>query len=95
MRLHENNCDISLFLQINYSLNFLTQSTQFMHTVSKYGNTIICANIMAAMKDFVISKKINYTCIALGQNKFVLSNSSIAMNVKRHYTSYVRVKNAL
>jgi len=95
MRLYGNNCDISLFLQIDYSLNFLTQFTQSIQTVSKYGNAIIYANVMVTIEDFVISKKINYAYIALSQNKFVLPNLPITVNVKRHYTSYIKIKKHL
>jgi len=51
-----------------------------MKTILKYDNTIPCANTMAAMKDFIVSKEINYTCMASSQNRFVLPNSSIAVN---------------
>ena len=50
---------------------------------------------MVTIEDFVIEKKINYACIALSQNKFVLSNLPIAVNVKRHYTSYIKIKKHL
>ena len=36
------------------------------------------------MEDFVVSKKINYACIALSQNKFILPNLSIAMNLSKY-----------
>jgi len=35
------------------------------------------------MKDFVVSKKINYVYMALSQNKFVLLNLSIAVNLSK------------
>ena len=35
------------------------------------------------MEDFVISKEINYVYMVLSQNKFVLSNSSIAVNISK------------
>jgi len=38
---------------------------------------------MAAMEDFVVSKEINYAYIALSQNKFVLSDSSITINLSK------------
>ena len=94
MRLHENNCDISLFLQIDNSLNSLTHFTQSMQIIPKYGNEIICANIIAAMGDFVVSKKINYTCITLSQNKFVLPYSPTAVNLSKcKKTLYFLCKN--
>jgi len=65
MKLYRDNCDISLSLQIDSSLNFLTQSTQSMQTILKYNNSITYANIMAIIKDFVVSSRIHYTCIAL------------------------------
>jgi len=33
------------------------------------------------MEDFIVSSRINYTCIALSQSKFVLSNLSITVNL--------------
>ena len=38
-----------------------------MLTVPKYNNIIIYTNIMTAIKDFLVSKEINYICIALYQ----------------------------
>jgi len=38
---------------------------------------------MAIMEDFVVSKKINYICITLGQNRFVLPNLSITTNLSK------------
>jgi len=38
---------------------------------------------MAVMEDFVISKKINYIYIVLSQNKFVLPDSLIAVNISK------------
>jgi len=35
------------------------------------------------MEDFIVSSRINYTCIALSQSKFVLSNSSITVNLSK------------
>ena len=81
IRLHGNNCDIPLFLQIDNSLNSLTQSIQSMQTVFKCDNTILYTNVMAAMENFVVSKEINYAYMALSQNKFVLPNLSITMDL--------------
>ena len=39
---------------------------------------------MAAIEDFVVSKEINYACIALSQNKFILPDSPIAMNFSKY-----------
>ena len=36
-----------------------------MQTVLKCDNAILYANVMAVMENFVVSKKMNYTCIAL------------------------------
>ena len=55
-----------------------------MQTVLKCNNIISCANTMAAMKDFVASKEINYTCMALSQNRFVLPDLPIAMNLSKY-----------
>jgi len=99
MRLYKNNCDIPLFLQIDDSLNSLTQSTQLIQTVFKCDNIIPYTNTITAMKDFVALKEINYICMASSQNKFVLSNLLIAVNlskyVKRLYVLYIRVKKHL
>ena len=50
---------------------------------------------MAVIEDFVVSKKINYVCMASSQNRFVLPNLPITVNVKRHYVFCVRVKKCL
>ena len=84
MRLYENNCNIPLFLQIDNSLNFLTQSTQFMQTVLKCDNAILYANTMAIMKNFVVSKKINYICMASSQNRFVLPGLPITIDLSEY-----------
>jgi len=39
---------------------------------------------MVAMEDFVASKEINYACMALSQNKFVLPDLSIAVNLSKY-----------
>jgi len=54
-----------------------------MKNVLKYDNIILYANTMATMEDFVTSKEINYTCIASSQNRFVLSNSPIVVNLSK------------
>ena len=38
---------------------------------------------MAVIEDFVILKEINYTYIVLSQNKFVLPDSLIAVNISK------------
>ena len=38
-----------------------------MLTFPKYNNTITCTNIMTVIEDFLVSKEINYVCIALYQ----------------------------
>ena len=38
---------------------------------------------MATMKDFVVSKEIKYTYIALSLNKFVLPDLSIVVNLSK------------
>ena len=84
MRLYENNCDISLSLQIDDSLNSLTHSTQFVQTILKYDYIILCTNTMAAMEDFVALKKINYVCMASSQNRFILPNLPITVNLSKY-----------
>jgi len=54
-----------------------------MRTILECDNAIICTNIVVAMEDFIVSSRINYTCIALSQSKFVLSNSSITVNLSK------------
>jgi len=69
-----------------------------MQTVLKCDNAISCANVMAAMKDFVVWKKINYAYIVLGQNRFILPNYLllwIFLNMKRHCVSYIRIEKCL
>jgi len=83
MRIYENNCNISLFLQIDDSLDSLTQSTQSMQTVLKCDNAISYTNVIAAMKDFVVLNKINYVYMALSQKRFVLPDLHIAVNLSR------------
>jgi len=70
MRFYGNNHNISLSLQIDNFPNPLTQSIQSMQTILKYDNTIFYTNIIATMENFIVSKKINYACMALSQNKF-------------------------
>jgi len=53
-----------------------------MQTVCKYDNAITYTNMIAIIENFIISKEINYICMTLSQNKFVLSNLPIAVNDK-------------
>ena len=55
-----------------------------MQTVLKYDNAILYANTMAIMKNFVVSKKINYVCMASSQNRFVLSDLSITIDFSEY-----------
>jgi len=54
-----------------------------MQTILKYDNATICTNIITTIKDFIVPKDINYACIALSQNKFILPNSSITINLSK------------
>ena len=83
-RLYKNNCNISLSLQINNSLNFLTQSIQSMQTALKCGNATTCTNVITVIEDFVVSKKINYIYIASSQSRFVLPDLPIAVNLSKY-----------
>ena len=56
---------MSLFLQIDDSLNFLTQFTQLMWNILKYDDIITYTNIITAIKNFVFSKRISYAHIVL------------------------------
>ena len=76
--------NIFLFLQIDNLLNSLTQFTQSMQTVLKYNNAIFCTNVMATMENFVVLKKINYTYIAPSQNKSVLLDLFIVINLSKY-----------
>lgn len=44
---------------------------------------IIYANMIATMENFVASDRVEYTCIASSLKIFVLSDSSIAMNLSK------------
>ena len=55
-----------------------------MQTIFKYDNAIIYTNIIATMEDFTIWSRINYTCIASSQSKFVLPNTAIAVNLSKY-----------
>jgi len=54
-----------------------------MQAILKYDNAISCTNIMAVIEDFVVSKEINYVCMASSQNRFVLPNLSIVINLSK------------
>jgi len=51
---------------------------------------------MAIIKNFVVLKKIDYTYMASSQNRFVLSDLLITVNLskyeKKHYISCIRMK---
>ena len=55
-----------------------------MQTILKYNNTISCANTMVTIENFVVSKEINYVCMASSQNRFVLPNLSITVNLSKY-----------
>ena len=55
-----------------------------MQTIFKYDNAIIYTNIIATMEDFTIWSRINYTCIASSQSKFVLPNLPITINLSKY-----------
>jgi len=54
-----------------------------MQTVLKCNNIIPYANTMAAMKNFVVSKEIDYVCIASSQNRFILPDLPIVVNLSK------------
>jgi len=54
-----------------------------MWTILKYDNTIACTNIIAIVKDFIVSSRINYAYIASSQSKFVLLNLPITVNLSK------------
>jgi len=69
-----------------------------MQTVFKCNNAISYTNIIAVIEDFVVLNKINYVCIASSQNRFVLPNLPIAMDLSKYekvLCFYVRVKKYL
>ena len=81
-----NQLYISFPFQVGDSLNSLTQSIQ------------PCTNVVIVMENSIGSSRVNYACMASSQNRFVLSDSSIAVNLfkyKRYYTLCVRVKKHL
>jgi len=54
-----------------------------MQTVLIYNSAIFYANVMAVIENFVISKEINYAYMVLSQNKFVLPDSPVAVNISK------------
>jgi len=50
---------------------------------------------MATMKNFIVSSRINYVCIAPSQSKFILPDLPIAVNFSKYCVSCVRVKKCL
>ena len=69
-------CDNQLYVffpfQVNDSLNSLTQSIQ------------LYTNVAIIMEDSIGSSRINYVCMASSQNRFVLSNLFIAVNLFKY-----------
>ena len=69
-----------------------------MQTVFKCNNTISYTNIIAIIEDFVVLNKINYVYIASSQNRFILSDLPIAINLskcEKVLCFYVKVKKYL
>ena len=62
---------MSFPFQVDDSLNSLTQSIQ------------LCTNLAIIMEDFIGSSKVNYACMASSQNRFVLSDLPIAVNLSK------------
>jgi len=63
---------VPLFLQVDSSLNFLTQSIQ------------LYTNVVIAIKDFIGSSRVNYTCMVSSQSKFVLPGLPTAVNLSKY-----------
>ena len=57
--------------QVNNLLNSLTQPIQ------------PCTNVDVVIKDSIGSSRVNYVCMALSQNEFILPDSSIAVNLSK------------
>ena len=57
--------------QVDNSLNSLTQFIQ------------PCTNVGILMEDFIGSSRVNYICMTSSQNRFVLSDSFIAVNLSK------------
>ena len=55
-----------------------------MQTVLECNNAILYANTMIIMKNFIVSKKINYVCVTLSQNRFVLPSLPITMDLSEY-----------
>ena len=64
-----NQLYVPFLFQVNDSLNFLTQSIQ------------PCTNVTIVMENSIGSSRVNCAYMALNQNKFVLSNLSIIVNL--------------
>ena len=58
--------------QVNDSLNSLTQSIQ------------LYTNVAIRMEDSIESSRINYVCMAASQNRFVLPNLFITVNLFKY-----------
>jgi len=62
---------MSFPFQVDDLLNSLTQSIQ------------LCTNVGVVIEDLIGSSRVNYTCMASSQNKFVLPDSPIAVNLSK------------
>ena len=62
---------MSFPFQVDDSLNSLTQSIQ------------LCTNLAIVMEDFIGSSRVNYAYMASSQNRFVLSDLLIAVNLSK------------
>ena len=58
--------------QVNDLLNFLTQPIQ------------LCTNVDIVMENFIGLSRVNYACIASTQNRFVLPDLPIAVNLFKY-----------
>ena len=55
-----------------------------MQIILKYNNIILYTNTIVVMEDFVALKKIDYACIASNQNRFILSDLPITVNLSKY-----------
>jgi len=69
---HDNQLYVPFPFQVNDSLNFLTQSIQS------------CTNVAIVIEDSIRSSRVNYACMASSQNRFVLPDSPITVNLSKY-----------
>jgi len=69
---HNNQLYMFFPFQVDNLLNFLTQFIQS------------CTNVSIVMEDLIRSSRVNYACMASIQNRFVLLNLPITVNLSKY-----------